>query len=97
MKCNCGGIMQMKRLSYDTEAHVCILCGRDDLPRRTPTRSDNFAEPIVSVTIRACERPRTCPGCGRDGLIFSGKCGRCRWRAKRSRDLITGEPMKRRA
>lgn len=86
--------MQIKRLSYETEARVCILCGRDDIPRQTVVGLPaEIAVEAVSIAIPANKRRRTCPGCSRDGLIFSGSCQRCRWRAARGLDLITGEPI----
>lgn len=92
MKCRCGGFMQLKRLSIDTYAHVCMLCGRDDLPRRVATGIDADGAP-APIKPKVMKR-KTCPGCYRPGLIFTGKCGRCRERIKRGLDLVTGMPIK---
>ena len=40
MRCKCGGLMQLRRLTMETEARICILCGRDDMERRQPTKKD---------------------------------------------------------
>jgi len=96
MKCKCGGPMQLKLVAMDTEIHICLLCGRDNLPRRVSTESDiqdKIGARVTKSGKRPCELPRTCPGCGRGGLIFSGHCQRCRDREKRGLDLITGKPL----
>ncbi len=94
MKCKCGGIMRLMQLTMDTEAHVCIMCGRDNLPRKQPIDEPEVdPETITTPSIRVTKVRRTCPGCGRDGLKFSGKCGRCVDREKHGLDLVTGKPL----
>lgn len=94
MKCKCGGTMRLMRLTMDTEAHVCIMCGRDNMPRKQPVSEPELdPETISTPSIRVTKIRRTCPGCGREGLKFSGKCGRCVDREKHGLDLITGKPL----
>jgi hypothetical protein len=95
MKCKCGGIMQEKRLSIDTTAHICLLCGRDDIPRKAFVDGCELkASTQGTAIVELVKTPRTCPGCGRRNLIFSGRCQRCRYRAERGLDLVTGEPSR---
>ncbi|MFZ2949536.1 MAG: hypothetical protein WA003_08625 [Desulfuromonadaceae bacterium] len=96
MKCQCGGLMILRQLTCDTEAHVCVNCGRDNMPRRAPGADDITTGPKPGPTSTAknpWETPRTCPGCSRSGLIFSGRCGRCVDRKKRGLNLVTGLPL----
>lgn len=94
MKCPaCGGLMQLRRLTIDTDAYVCIICGRDNLPRKEAApESDEDMAPSIHRSPHHKQR-RTCPGCGRPNLIFSGRCQRCQYRAKRGLDLVTGHPV----
>lgn len=96
MKCKCSGLMVPRQLTCDTVAHVCVNCGRDNLPRRAPGADDitHGPKPVVDTAKKPLwETPRTCPGCGRPGLIFTGKCGRCSARKKHGLDLVTGRPV----
>lgn len=94
MRCKCGGIMRPMMLTVETCANVCILCGRDDLPRQighVPEEPDQAQ--LAPVSVKPWKAPRTCPGCQRPGLIFSGKCQRCYTRESKGLDLITGKPV----
>lgn len=75
-------------LTIDTVANVCILCGRDDMERREPP-----PEVVEVLPFKHPKKARTCPGCQRPNLKFTGKCQRCITRTRKGLDLVTGAKL----
>jgi hypothetical protein len=51
MKCSCGGLMRSRLLTADKEANICIACGRDDMPRRKPSKRDREEVLLIDQVI----------------------------------------------
>lgn len=98
MKCKCGGLMQLRQLTMDTDAHVCVNCGRDDIPRKSAPADEPDEIPVpLPKPVPAPKPPPaepfpkfgTCPSCQRTNIRLghAGKCGRCAYRLKNKIDL----------
>lgn len=69
--------MQHRQLTSDTEAHVCISCGRDDMPRRTATNRDQEDDTPLQ---RKQRTTGLCKVCKRLKPLRVGLCARCQAR-----------------
>lgn len=69
--------MQSRQLTVDTDANVCISCGRDDIPRRQSTTKDR-EEDVKAVEVVGLYQ--VCKLCHREIKTYGGVCSRCRYR-----------------